>query len=905
MSSAIKIAIWSNNSFLEDSFLGQTDSPETQFLGYKETGHAPYVLVLIDLTQDLSNISQRVISFYDECRKHDQKLVVLLLHGQEVDHEKDLYFENLLISLGAGRPLHRLVLVKDLFQPNLLYTETSLEKYILNAISSGKILISSKGENYFYPLTSSDLIAGLKKIYFLNGTAGKSFWLLGDPVTDLDIAYLIKKNLEDSEGPEFEIDANGPNIKLSIDLNSLGNRSRAQLNWEPENDFPSALKEAVKRIGEDRSLLLSKIHQTQSQNRHPKLKKFTGIIFSVAAKLKHLKPKKGIKRSIENGPELLKKVIEVTAAVAVLIYLVVSLSFIVFTALSLKYLEKTLSDIRKGDIAESVKDLGRSTKFSNIGQNSYSFVSPVFSFIAQDFHNKNFNLFVFMHYSQSSLGNLQQTYQLAEKIYQSLGESSPPKFYDDTSLALRSNLGQIYENLNQIKLLSDSNKLPKILTDKLNASEEFKSLDLVEQQISELMKAAELIPAFLAGDSAKNIIVLFQNSQELRSTGGAIDYVLSLVLDQGRVVSQKVYRSDEIDTLVVDKVAAPPLIRQYTGVDEWKVRDMNYNPDFPQTATNISWIIKSALKFSPNVIVAVTEDLFNGFLAEEKNILNKGQNITTEIFTGELSTTSPSPLYKDLIEQYLDRILKHQLPLITLGRVIAKESEKNIHFWTSDNSIERSLINQSYAGSIYPHACHGGLSGSRDCIAQTTYFNESNFSLISLKNKLQRKIIHQIAIENNLIRHEYQIEYQFAEKIPNLNRDLNYIIQLYLPENSILDEAVINDKNISSKQIIVQLDNRLQRFQIPLALVNNQPNKLVFKFNTPLTRPFYLPLAYSITEYHQSGVLGQDLELRLTYPESAKPAAITSQVTTGPNSLILGFPPKTSTFGVNFAPNDR
>lgn len=900
-----QIAVWSNNTFLEDSFIGQTSSTDLVFTSYRESKTVAYVLVVIDISRDLSNISQKIISIYDQAGKRNQKLTVILLHGKSIDTEKNFYFTDLLNNLGAGKPLHRLVIVKDLFQASLLYSETYLEDFVLEVLDSRKITISIKGENPYYPITLVDLIESLKKIYYLQDTAGKLFWIMGDPVTDLELAYLIKKNLEDSEGPEFEIEASGPNNQSTLDPNSLGNQSRAQLNWEPKNDFSTDLKEAVRRVNEDRSLLLSKLHHVQQQDKHPKLKKIKNAIYSINKIFERLKPKKGTAK-IENGTELLKKMAEYSIAAIVSIYLIVSISFILFTALSFKYLEKTLSDLRMGETTWSVTDLNRSKVFSRIGEDSYSIVSPLISMVANNVHEKNYNLFVFLDYSQSSLESLQQTYQLAEKIYRTVGKPSSGQFYQDSSLALRSNLSRVYENLNQIGLLSSQGKLPKILEEKMDSNMEFKNLKLVEQQIIDLIKTAELIPAFLGSDSAKNIVILFQNSQEIRSTGGTLDYILALVIDQGKVVSKNIYQSDEIDSLAVGVTIAPPLVSQITGVEDWKTRDLNYNPDFPHSATNISWMLERTLRFKPDIILAVNDRLLSNLLLEDKGIILNGQSVTSEVFQKELSTTSPAGLYRDLISYYLDSILEHRPSLVSLGRVIAKQSEENqILFWSSDESIEKSVVNQTYSGSIYPHACHAGLSGNGPCLAQTTYFNESNFSLLPLTGKMQRKIFHSIWIEPNQTQHEYQVQYQFIEEILDQNRDMQMIIQLYAPEGSIMDRIALDDKDLSLGIASKQQDNHMERFQFPIPLSFNRNHTLVVKFKTPLSESNGLPFIYSLTEYHQPGTVDQKVELSINFPDTARPATITSPVSFEANRLGVVLPSKTTTFGVSFVMGAR
>jgi hypothetical protein len=89
----------------------------------------------------------------------------LILHGEKIDSEKNLYFQDLLNKLGGGQPLHRLVIIRDLFQSTLLYSETFLEKYVLEAIAERKISISKKGENIFFPISFADLTGCLKNFF--------------------------------------------------------------------------------------------------------------------------------------------------------------------------------------------------------------------------------------------------------------------------------------------------------------------------------------------------------------------------------------------------------------------------------------------------------------------------------------------------------------------------------------------------------------------------------------------------------------------------------------------------------------------------------------------------------------------------------------------------------------------
>lgn len=899
-----KTAVWSNNHDLQVFLTESSFTRSVKFVDYKSTVDCPYLLLLIDLRSDLNDISQKLISIYDSAREARQKLAVVISHSEKIDSEKNLYFSQVLDRLAGDTPLHRLVFVKDLYQGNFLQSDTWLEKYLLESLINRRIVISVKGENLYYPLSFQDLVRGLQKIYFLTGTSGKSFWLVGDPFTDLDLAYLLKKYLDDIDD-QFEIEATGTNY-TELNLNSLGNQTRAILNWEPVDDFTQSLKKAVKRIGEDKTLLMSKLHQNAAKSKPSGFVGFSKIKQCIEWGKIFLQYKKGTrKKAIETSRELIARIGEIIFISAVGLYLTITLSFVVFTALGLTSLEKSLTNARAGNITASVHTLESSISYSKIGELSYTFVSPVLAILAPSFHEKNHNLFVFLDYSQSSLESLQQTYLLAEKVYLSIGNTNENLNYHDISLALKSNLSQVYENINQIRLLTQSGKLPELLDRKLQANPEFKNISLVEQQITQLLKTVELVPAFLTGDTAKNIIILFQNSRELRSTGGTVDYILSVVLDHGRLVSRDLYSADELDSLITEDLFAPPLVNLYTGSEKWHLRDLNYNPNFVSTAANFSIVINKSLNLKPDIILAVNESLLTDFLTENQGIILNGQNVTDDSFKAELLGVSPSILYRQLIDFYLDGIFKHKLSLITLGRVLTRQSlTGQLLFWTADEVLEKTIAHQSFSGAILTHSCHSAISGSLPCHSETTYLNESNFSLVPVGSDLKRKITHQVSLLPSGTRHKYIVDYVFIREFTGLNRDLSSIIQLYAPEGSSLDQVTVNGKTVSSKSILSQKENLLERFQIPVNLLFNQNNRLEISFFSPSEKSLQVPLAYSLTEYRQPGFTAgeSNVELSLEIPPSSRATLITAPAVSAPGGFNFVYPDKTSTFGLVLEP---
>lgn len=893
-----EIYLWSNNLLLEEIFCGQSPQDNVTFSKNKHGQKSPYCLLLVDLQEELSLVSQNIITFYKDCQEYHQKLVLVLIHSNQIDTEKNIYFAQLLDNLANNNPLHRLVLVKDLFQLNPNQPVTWLDRFISEVVANHKISISSKGKNYYYPISVHDVSCALLKVFFLSNTAGKTFWLVGEQISDLDLAYLVKKDLVDQEESAFEIEATGQNSTFDIDLCSLGNSSQAFLNWQLEGDFVFTIKDYLNKISQDKTVLLSQLHHTRSSGKSLSFK-----ITSLNHKLWKLfdRHKKGTNVAINNAPTLLKRFFEYALFSIALIYFCVTLSFIGFTSWSLKLLETSVSHLQSGNIQESVQELKQSIIFNQIGEKSYSFLSPFVSLVLPDAHQKNYNLFTFQHYSQSSLQNLQQTYSLAEKVLFSIGDTPADFDYNSVSLALHSNLVQIYENLSQLQTLTRSGTLPLILEKRLESSQPFKDLPLLESQILQLTKTTDLIPSVFAGNSAKTIVVLFQNSHEVRSLGGSLDFFLVLSLERGRIVSHQIYQDTEMNNLSVGLVQAPPLIRLYSGSDDWKFRDMAYNPDFPQTATNISWFASRFLKFSPDIILAVNDRLIRDLLEQDKTVKINELPITSSDLDKDLSLNSNSHLYRQLVEFYFDKLSQQKLSLLTVGQVLSRQlADNQILFWTSDKQLESTILDQPYSGAVLSHICQPSLRFTNQCLSQTTYLNQSNFSLVPADYNLKRQITHQVWLESSQIRHEYLVDYHFDQTIPNLNRGLNQIIQLYAPLGAQLGQVILDGQSLPIKDLSSEPAGNLVRFQIPFAFSFNSDHRLSIQFSNSLDLPASMPFAYSLTEYRQAGLDGSNIKLQVNYPDNAKPASVTAPVTTGPNNFIYLFPPRTSTFGVNF-----
>ncbi|RME05992.1 MAG: DUF4012 domain-containing protein [Anaerolineae bacterium] len=99
-------------------------------------------------------------------------------------------------------------------------------------------------------------------------------------------------------------------------------------------------------------------------------------------------------------------------------------------------------------------------------------------------------------------------------------------------------------------------------------------------------RALQRLPALLGADDGgpKTYLILLQNEDELRATGGFITALAVVTVERGQIISLQVDDSYAVDNLEKRYPRPPWQIWEYLSGGLWLFRDANWSPDFPTTA---------------------------------------------------------------------------------------------------------------------------------------------------------------------------------------------------------------------------------------------------------------------------------------------------------------------------------
>jgi len=132
-------------------------------------------------------------------------------------------------------------------------------------------------------------------------------------------------------------------------------------------------------------------------------------------------------------------------------------------------------------------------------------------------------------------------------------------------------------------------------------------LDRYLPLIETALDGAQLLPDLLGGSGRRTYILLAQNDDELRATGGFISAVGALTLDDGEIGEITFEDSYALDDFRNPYPDSPAPYLRYLGIDQWVFRDANWSPDFPTSARQAVALYQISRDLAVDGVLAVDQ----------------------------------------------------------------------------------------------------------------------------------------------------------------------------------------------------------------------------------------------------------------------------------------------------------
>ncbi len=144
------------------------------------------------------------------------------------------------------------------------------------------------------------------------------------------------------------------------------------------------------------------------------------------------------------------------------------------------------------------------------------------------------------------------------------------------------------------------------------------------------------LPALLGFDRPRSYLILVQNSDELRATGGFISAAGQLTVERGKLTALKFMDSYQVDNLENDYPEPPEPLQTYMLAGMWLFRDANWSPDFPTSARQAADLY--AYGQGKSVPAVRTAGTFDGVIALDQEVVRLWVKTLGPLDVAEMTT---------------------------------------------------------------------------------------------------------------------------------------------------------------------------------------------------------------------------------------------------------------------------
>jgi hypothetical protein len=235
---------------------------------------------------------------------------------------------------------------------------------------------------------------------------------------------------------------------------------------------------------------------------------------------------------------------------------------------------------------------------------------------------------------------------------------------------------------------------------------------LLSGMLSDLVNLEDIYLGFF-GTGPRVYLLVFQNYDEVRATGGFIGTYGVIKINDGKIQDLKIDSIYDLDGHIYNQVAAPGPFQP--DIKKWGIRDANWFADFPTSASKLLQFFETGSQTADGVIAltpAMFEDLLNltGPIAMPKYKVTLTADNFQEIVQYKTSvdynktSNNPKQMLADFAPMLLDRLsgLSKQQWLLLLQIMQNNINQKHLLLYSKDPNLEQKIQDLRVAGNILP-----------------------------------------------------------------------------------------------------------------------------------------------------------------------------------------------------------
>lgn len=413
----------------------------------------------------------------------------------------------------------------------------------------------------------------------------------------------------------------------------------------------------------------------------------------------------------------------------------------------------------------------------------------------------------------------------------------------------------------------------------------------------------EIIPKLgeIFGETAnKNYVVILQNSQELRPTGGFIEAVALLSFAKGSISGVETYSSYQLDNKMQTQITPPEDLQRILGEQQWWLRDANWYPDGPKTSEQIARVAHSTIGKQPDGVIILNTLSLPAILAAtgpielpEFNEVLTDKNIAERL---EFHTELPHQMAENKVE-YRGAILKALVSKLgqlsddqtqAFLRVIQQELDnRQLLLYSTDEKIQQSFAKFGWVGSFAFPSCPAPFN-EHDCETDGIAQIETNVGVNRANAYIDREVTHNIALTPEGASHTHSITWQNRAQTQAWPKgDYRVYVRLYVPRQVTSVSATLNGIPVSAQEIMRQSSQNTEEIGLVVVVPIKEKATLEVTYTTPMNLNKAVA-SYLFYQVRQPGTTTNLAPVTINHPESWRVDTVAPEPESLSPALVFG-----------------
>lgn len=345
-------------------------------------------------------------------------------------------------------------------------------------------------------------------------------------------------------------------------------------------------------------------------------------------------------------------------------------------------------------------------------------------------------------------------------------------------------------------------------------------LQRVRSLLSYAGELLTLYPKIAGFKERQSYLVLLQNANELRPTGGFIGSVGIATFEDGGIADFSIEDVYALDGQLKGHVDPPRPIAELLGSEHWYLRDSNWNPDFLESAKQASWFYEKETGKRIDGVIAVNSSVVVSLLKATGPIQlpDYSDRITSDNFFGKSLHYTQANFFPGSTQKkdFLGSLARAMMTKITtdtdidggalLDAIVGGIEQRDIQVHFRIAELQSIVEQYGWAGRVFQSSLCEGVD-SRRCLPDPVHISEANLSVSKINYFIKHGAKRDITVSPQGVLNErivYTIE-NTVNTAPNPNEKgvggpYQTYIRFSFPKDAIINTVMLDGVSIPSRK---------------------------------------------------------------------------------------------------------